>query len=160
MYFNRLDYSNGKKDCNVLQNEPQSKPLSKPQQTTINITVTSQWARWRPKSPASRLFTQTFIQADQRKHESSASLAFVRGIHRWPVNSPHKWTVTRKMFPFDDVIITWIVCMIHGMYCVNQSFQSHKPLCKPIIVILSRPVRINYPWNLHKIVFLFMDLLL
>ena len=40
--------------------------------------------------------------ADQRKHQSSASLAFVRGIHRWPVNSPHKWPVTRKMFPFDD----------------------------------------------------------
>ena len=43
--------------------------------------------------------------ADQRKHQSSASLAFVRGIHRWPVNSPHKRPVTRKMFPFDDVII-------------------------------------------------------
>ena len=42
---------------------------------------------------------------DQRKHQSSASLAFVRGIHRWPVNSPHKWPVTQKMFPFDDVII-------------------------------------------------------
>ena len=43
--------------------------------------------------------------ADQRKHLSSASLAFVRGIHRWPVNSPHKWPVTRKIFPFDDVIM-------------------------------------------------------
>ena len=43
--------------------------------------------------------------ADQRKHHSSASLAFVRGIHRGPVNSPHKWPVTRKMFPFDDVIM-------------------------------------------------------
>ena len=39
------------------------------------------------------------------KHQSSASLAFVRGIHRSPVNSPHKWPVTRKMFPFDDVIM-------------------------------------------------------
>ena len=37
--------------------------------------------------------------ADQRKHQSSASLAFVQGIHRWPVNSPHKWPVTRKMIP-------------------------------------------------------------
>ena len=44
--------------------------------------------------------------AGQRKHESSASLAFVLGIHRVPVNSPHKWPVTRKMFPFDDVIMT------------------------------------------------------
>ena len=42
---------------------------------------------------------------DQSKHQSSASLAFVRGIHRGPVNSPHKWPVTRKMFPFDDVIM-------------------------------------------------------
>ena len=44
--------------------------------------------------------------ADQRKHQSSASVAFVRGIHRWPVNSPHKWPVTRKRFPFDDVSMT------------------------------------------------------
>ena len=39
------------------------------------------------------------LGADPRKHQSSASLAFVKGIHRWPVNSPHKGTVTRKMFP-------------------------------------------------------------
>ena len=44
--------------------------------------------------------------ADQRKHQSSASLAFVWGIHRGSVNSPHKWPVTRKMFPFDDVIMS------------------------------------------------------
>ena len=43
---------------------------------------------------------------DQRQHQTSASLAFLRGIHRWPVNSTHKWPVTRKMFPFDDVIMT------------------------------------------------------
>ena len=43
--------------------------------------------------------------ADQRKHQSSVSLAFVWRIHRWPVNSPHKGPVTRKMFPFDEVII-------------------------------------------------------
>ena len=42
---------------------------------------------------------------DQRKHQSSALLAFVRGIHRWPMNSSHKGPVTRKMFPFDDVIM-------------------------------------------------------
>ena len=36
--------------------------------------------------------------ADQSKHQSSASLAFVWGIHRGPVNSPHKWPVTRKIW--------------------------------------------------------------
>ena len=45
--------------------------------------------------------------ADQRKHQSSASLAFVLGIHRGPVNSPYKWPVTRKMIPFDDVIMKY-----------------------------------------------------
>ena len=43
--------------------------------------------------------------ADQRKQQSSTSLAYVRGILRWPVNSPHKGPVTRKKFPFDDVIM-------------------------------------------------------
>ena len=44
--------------------------------------------------------------SDKKKHQSSASLAFVRGIHRRPVNSPRKGPVTREMFPFDDVIMT------------------------------------------------------
>ena len=50
------------------------------------------------------VYSTVYSGADQRKHQSSPSLAFVWGIHRWPVNSPHKWPVTRKMFPFDDVI--------------------------------------------------------
>ena len=41
----------------------------------------------------------------ERKHQSSASLAFVRGIHRSPVDSPHKGPVSRKMSPFYDVIM-------------------------------------------------------
>ena len=51
------------------------------------------------------VYSIVYSSADQRKHQSSASLAFVRAIHRGPVNSPHKWLVTRKMFPFDDVIM-------------------------------------------------------
>ena len=53
--------------------------------------------------------TTVYSGADQRKHQSPASLAFVRGIHRWPVHSSHKGPVTRKIFPFDDVIM-----MIHN----------------------------------------------
>ena len=52
------------------------------------------------------VYSTVYSDADQRKHQRSASLAFVRGIHRGPVNSPHKWPVMRKMFPFDDVIMT------------------------------------------------------
>ena len=51
------------------------------------------------------VYSTVYSGANQRKHQSAASLAFVWRIHRGPVNSPHKWPVTRKMFPFDDVIM-------------------------------------------------------
>ena len=44
---------------------------------------------------ASIVNSTVYSGAGQRKHQSSASLAFVREIHRWPV----------KMLPFDDVIL-------------------------------------------------------
>ena len=76
-------------------------------------TMTSQWARWRLTSPASRLFIQPFVEgADQSKCQRSASLAFVRGIHRWPMNSPHKGPVTRKMFPFDGVSMVLVSAVL------------------------------------------------
>ena len=53
------------------------------------------------------VYSTVYSDADERKHQSSAPLAFVWGIHRGPVNSPHKWPVTRKMLPFDDVIMVW-----------------------------------------------------
>ena len=55
------------------------------------------------------VYSTDYSDADQRKHQSSASLAFVWGIHRGPVNAPHKGPVTRKMFPFDDVIMHFSV---------------------------------------------------
>ena len=51
------------------------------------------------------VYITVYSDADQSKHQSSASLAFVRDIHRGPVNSPHKWLATQKIFPFDDVIM-------------------------------------------------------
>ena len=60
------------------------------------------------------VYSTVHSSVDQRKHQSSATLAFVWGIHRWPVNSPHKWPVTRKMFPFDDVIMKhWMKYSVH-----------------------------------------------
>ena len=58
------------------------------------------------------VYSTVYSDVDQRKHQSSASLAFVWGIHRGPVNSPHKWPVTRKMSPFDDVIMDKIAGII------------------------------------------------
>ena len=71
------------------------------------------------------VYSTVYSDADQRKHQSSASLAFVRGIHRGPVNSPHKWPVTRKMFPFDDVIMQ---CNIR---CLSQ---THIKSCENLFI--------------------------
>ena len=51
------------------------------------------------------VYSTIYSCADQRKHQRSSSLTFVRGIHWWPVNSPHKWPVTRKKFSYDHVIM-------------------------------------------------------
>ena len=51
------------------------------------------------------VYSTVYSGADKRKHQSSASLDFVWGIQWWPVNSPHKWPVTRKMFPLGDVVM-------------------------------------------------------
>ena len=68
------------------------------------------------------VYSTVYSDADQRKYESSASLAFVRGIHRGPVNSPHKWPVTRKMSPFDDVIM---LCRILKIYSFWKTVSCH-----------------------------------
>ena len=105
---------------------PGAKPLSEPMMLSLltHICVTQpQWVNAAHKNPiitvavlmihycdvimgamTSKITSLTIVYStihsggDQRKHQSSALLAFVRGIHRWPVNSPHKWPVTRKMF--------------------------------------------------------------
>ena len=79
------------------------------------LTVTNHYGDVIMSAIASQITSLTIVystvnsDADQRKHQSSASLAFVWGIHRGPVNSPHKWPVTQKMFPFDDVIMVKVV---------------------------------------------------
>ena len=52
------------------------------------------------------VYSTIYSGIDQRKHQSSASLTFVWGIHWWPMNSPHKGPVKQKMLPFDDVIMS------------------------------------------------------
>ena len=51
------------------------------------------------------VYSEVYSGADQRKPQSTASLTFVWRIHRWLVNSLHKWPVTWKMVPFDYVIM-------------------------------------------------------
>ena len=67
------------------------------------------------------VYSIVYSGVNQRKHQSSASLVFVREIHRRPVNFPHKWPVTRKMFPFDDVIMISFAVISHIARAPAQS---------------------------------------
>ena len=77
-------------------------------QNTATTTKPRNALRWRHNehdSVSNHQPHDCLLNADQGKHQSTASLAFVRRIHREPVNSPHKWPVRRKMFPFVNVIM-------------------------------------------------------
>ena len=103
------------------------------------------------------IYSTVYSATDKENHKSSVSLAFVRGIHRWPVNSPHKGPVTRKMFPFDDVIMQASVlipgpdCGWHGAHvqwarlCPQLPVrQWHRPRgcrCQEL------PVSVGYHWH-------------
>ena len=58
-----------------------------------------------PQFTSGSIVYSTCYSGTDKKHQSSASLAFVTGLHQWPVDSPHKGPITRKMFPCDDVIM-------------------------------------------------------
>ena len=71
------------------------------------------------------VYSTVYSDADQRKHQSSASMAFVWEIHR----GPHKLPLTRKMFPFDDVIMLHSSILnerTHG--CKHNKFTVHIPI--------------------------------
>ena len=70
------------------------------------------------------IYSTVYPGADQRKYQSSSSLAFVRGIHRGPGNSPHKRPVTRIMFPFDDISMS---------LCPSLTVSPTHPLCRRVI---------------------------
>ena len=76
------------------------------------------------------VYSTVYSDADQRKHQSSASLAFVWGLHRGPVNSPHKWPVARKMFPFDDVILRFLPFISGIDIRYTSSWKAWAFLCR------------------------------
>ena len=86
------------------------------------------------------VYSIVYSDADQRKHQSSASLAFVWVIHRGPVNFPHKWPVTRKMFTLDDVIM------------LNHFFQFMISLLSPNIQVIWYTTQVhNSPTYLYTL---------
>ena len=88
------------------------------------------------------VYLTTYLSTDQRKHQGSTSLPFVWGIHWWPVNSPHKWPVTRKKFPFDDVIIWWIHTFNYVLLflaATKQLYEWFSPFVCPSVLLSVTP---------------------
>ena len=79
-----------------------------------------------PKPELQLLFHTHYNDADQRKHQSSTSLTFVMGIHRWPGYFPHKGPVTQKTVPFDDVIMQ----VTHNNVMQRACFVQHSLVAK------------------------------
>ena len=99
---------------------------------------------------------------DQRTHQASAPLAFVRGIHRGQVNSPHRGPVTRKIFPFDDVIMddvdnvsVWCCDYIIKLILASSGKETHKPAGTRNLTIKFCPVRQFRETNAKYLNFIF-----
>ena len=102
------------------------------------------------------VYSIVYSDADQRKHPNSTSLAFEQGIHRGLVNSPHKWPVTRKRFPFGDVVMVhrWIPknciddksTLVQAMAWCLQVTSHYLNQCWPISILpygVTRPQLVN-----------------
>ena len=97
------------------------------------------------------VYSIVYSDADQRKHQSSAPPAFVRGIHRSPVNSPHKWPDTRKMFLFDDVIMIfrdWRTKSLAGILSDNVSLMSTSNQLNPSAISWQSDLMLPFVRNL------------
>ena len=96
---------------NLLGFKSHGVPIMQKQFPCHGVIKVKSALQWRHNGPDGQITSLTIVYsifysgADQRKHQRSASLAFVRGIHQSSVNSPHKRPVTLGMFPFDDVIM-------------------------------------------------------
>ena len=90
------------------------------------IAVTSQWARWHLKSPASRLFSQAFIQAQIKEN--------IKAPRQWPL---YKLPVTRKKFPFYDVIMCMLSNTIIGIMVFQKDIFRGWMVVKMLVVSAS-----------------------
>ena len=90
------------------------------------------------------VYSNVYSDTDQRKHQSSASLAFVSGIHRWPVISPHTWPVTRKGFPFHVIMVKTLVKIPCFLYLIV--FNKNMTKCMLISGVAYEKCFISDDW--------------
>ena len=99
------------------------------------------------------VYSVVYSGADQRKHQTAGSLAFVRGIHRWPVNSPHKGPVTRKKVPFGDVIMGMILLLrIPRSCCLETHLYTEDIYDRTVLCAYNRSLwTFWYPYTVNPL---------
>ena len=80
------------------------------------------------------VYSTVYSDADQRKHQSSASLAFVRGIHRGPDELPAQMASYAENFPFDDAIMHARIGHISSTLCPME-YQHGFDVLRSVVVI-------------------------
>ena len=93
------------------------------------------------------VFSTVYLDTDRRKHQCSASLAIVRGIHWRPVISPHKWPVTRKMLPLDDIIMncrSFPIIKLYALYLTIHDEWIRGKTCN------STPISRSWKWRIIR----------
>ena len=102
----------------------------------FNIEVTSWWAS--QITSLTIVYSNCLFRRRSKKTSKLRTLAFVQGIHRWPVNSPHKGPVMFEMFPFDDVIMKlcnkglcsqalFVLASWRDQWLLSRSWSVHCP---------------------------------
>ena len=112
------------------------------------------------QKPAWRLSTQPFIQTQIKENIKAPLTGLCAGIHRWPVNSPHKWPITRKMFQIDDVFMSFdmtvgcvasqpentLIILINQLaWIITWKFSKHANL-----IDISRRILRPLPWHVKN----------
>ena len=136
----------------------------------MKASFVSSWLWWRHNGRDSvsnhQSHSTVYSDPDQRNHQSSMSLTFVRGIHRWPVNSLHKWPVKTENvsiwwrhhvwgFPPIYIIFSFLPAQVT---CVHLWALRDLPLhTKCLFILYVEALRnIQYiPRNMHTVLLCF-----
>ena len=125
--------------CHFLADRIHIYSFLKYQGISLNLAL-----QWRVRSAMASQITwvsivclTVFVGADQRKHQSSTSLTFMRGTHRWPLDSPHKGRVTQKMC----VWFLWTLLRLLFWYHLKFQVNATHPLKQNVVTLIKQNFR-------------------
>ena len=121
-------------DCNIM--------VFRRQRGERKLCISLQWRHnghygFSNHQPYDCLFNRLFRRRSKKASKFRVT-GFVRGIHRWQVNSPQIGPVTQKMFPFDDIIMSPKLSKTYTKWNdMNKTFgmKNTSPLIKNLIIV-------------------------